>query len=72
MATLSSKPAAGQTVEHEGQTYDTIREGQAYILIPPNTQIHVNPQAKAAKAGEHCQTMRLYGFSFLTSSQTKP
>ncbi|EGP88635.1 uncharacterized protein MYCGRDRAFT_69290 [Zymoseptoria tritici IPO323] len=55
MATISSKPAAGQMIEHEGNNYDTVREGQAYILIPPNTQIHVNPQAKAAKAGEHFQ-----------------
>lgn len=48
MATLpiSSTPAAGQLVEHNGATFETIREGQAYILIPPNTQKHVNPQAK--------------------------
>ncbi|EME88527.1 uncharacterized protein MYCFIDRAFT_149170 [Pseudocercospora fijiensis CIRAD86] len=44
---ITTKPAAGQMVEHEGKTYETIREGQAYILIPPNTQKHVNPQAKA-------------------------
>lgn len=42
---ITSTPAAGQLVEFEGKTYETIREGQAYILIPPNTQKHVNPKA---------------------------
>lgn len=49
---LTSVPADGQLVEHNGATYSTIREGQAYILIPPNTQLSVNPQANKAKAGE--------------------
>lgn len=43
---ITSTPAAGQLIEHHDKTYETIREGQAYILIPPNTQKHVNPQAK--------------------------
>lgn len=43
---ITSTPAAGQLIEHQDKTYETIREGQAYILIPPNTQKHVNPQAK--------------------------
>ncbi|SMY22109.1 unnamed protein product [Zymoseptoria tritici ST99CH_1A5] len=60
MATISSKPAAGQTIEHEGKNYDTVREGQAYILIPPNTQIHVNPQAKAAKADDTVKAQSVF------------
>ncbi|SMQ48416.1 unnamed protein product [Zymoseptoria tritici ST99CH_3D7] len=60
MATISSKPAAGQMIEHEGNNYDTVREGQAYILIPPNTQIHVNPQAKAAKADDTVKAQSVF------------
>ncbi|SMR48346.1 unnamed protein product [Zymoseptoria tritici ST99CH_1E4] len=60
MATISSKPAAGQTIEHEGKNYDTVREGQAYILIPPNTRIHVNPQAKAAKADDTVKAQSVF------------
>ncbi|KAK5125629.1 hypothetical protein LTR85_011903 [Meristemomyces frigidus] len=48
---ISAQPAAKQLVEHEGKTYDTVREGRAYILIPPNTRTLVDPQAKA-KAGD--------------------
>ena len=48
---ISAKPAARQLVEHDGRIYETIREGQAYILVPPNTRTSVDPQAKA-KTGE--------------------
>lgn len=51
---ITAPPLAGQLVEHEGKTYETVREGHAYILIPPNTQKSVDPQSKA-KAGEHLQ-----------------
>ncbi|KAK3679374.1 RNA methyltransferase tRNA(m5U54)methyltransferase [Recurvomyces mirabilis] len=44
---ISATPAAGQLVEHNGKTYDTIQEGRAFILIPPNTRTSMNPQAKA-------------------------
>ncbi|USW55554.1 Putative tRNA methyltransferase, Trm1, S-adenosyl-L-methionine-dependent methyltransferase [Septoria linicola] len=49
---LSAAPAAGQLVEHDGKTYETIREGQAYILIPPNTQQHVTPPQQAKPKGK--------------------
>lgn len=49
---IASTPATGQLVKHDGRTYETVREGRAYILIPPNTRTSVDPQAKA-KAGEH-------------------
>lgn len=49
---ITATPAAGQLIEHEGKTYETVREGQAYILIPPNTQKHVNPQAKVKDGDE--------------------
>lgn len=44
---ITSTPQAGQLIEHNGNNYDTIREGQAYILIPPNTKLSVDPNAKA-------------------------
>ncbi|KAM3421099.1 hypothetical protein BST61_g1513 [Cercospora zeina] len=49
---LSAKPAAGQVVEHEEKTYETIQEGKAYILIPPNTQQHVTPPQYAKAKGK--------------------
>ena len=48
-ASLSDKPAAGQTVQHNGKTYKTVEEGRAYILIPPDAPLHTDP--KAAKHG---------------------
>ena len=56
---ISSSPAAGQLVEYDGKTYDTIREGRAYILTPPNTRTVVDPATKTkakAKTGEHSQS----------------
>ncbi|KAK5137552.1 hypothetical protein LTR08_008532 [Meristemomyces frigidus] len=53
---ISSSPAAGQLVSHEGKTYDTIREGRAYILTPPNTRTSVNPAARKVKAGDAAET----------------
>lgn len=50
--TIATEPRAGQTIEHDGKTYTTIREGRAFILVPPNTRTSVDPQAKS-KAGEH-------------------
>ncbi|WPG99774.1 tRNA (guanine(26)-N(2))-dimethyltransferase, mitochondrial-like protein [Acrodontium crateriforme] len=43
---LSATPIAGQLVEHQGKTYETIQEGQAFILIPPNTRKSQDPQSK--------------------------
>lgn len=50
---ITSAPARGQIVQHEGKTYTTIQEGKAYILVPPNARTSVDPQAKSkANAGE--------------------
>lgn len=58
---INSTPAAEQLIEHHGKTYETIREGQAYILIPPNTQKHVNPQAKdKSKADESVKAQSVF------------
>lgn len=46
VATLPSAPAAGQLVEHNGATYTTVREGHAYILVPPDARTQVDPTAK--------------------------
>ncbi|KAK3113959.1 RNA methyltransferase tRNA(m5U54)methyltransferase [Teratosphaeriaceae sp. CCFEE 6253] len=43
---LTATPAVGQLVEHENKIYETIREGRAYILIPPNTRTSVDPKSK--------------------------
>ncbi|KAL2005036.1 hypothetical protein VTN00DRAFT_2886 [Thermoascus crustaceus] len=34
MATLSTPPASGQIVQHDGKEYETVKEGLAYILYP--------------------------------------
>ncbi|KAK0269776.1 RNA methyltransferase tRNA(m5U54)methyltransferase [Friedmanniomyces endolithicus] len=44
--TLRDPPATGQLVQHEGKVYETIREGRAFILIPPGTQRSVDPSSK--------------------------
>ena len=48
---ITAAPKEGQLVEYDGKTFDTIREGKAHILVPPNARTTVDPQAKA-KAGE--------------------
>ena len=48
---ITAAPVAKQLVEHEGKTYTTVKEGLAYILVPPNARTSVDPQAKS-KAGE--------------------
>ena len=59
---IKSAPSAGQSVEHNGRVYTTIREGQAYILVPPNAQTSLDPQAKS-KAGEHIQLKSVFSLS---------
>ena len=49
--TLDASPKDGQLVDHDGKTYKTVKEGLAYILIPPNVKTSQDPQAKA-KTGE--------------------
>lgn len=56
-APLSVQPAEGQIIQHDGKTYETIREGKAYILSPPNTRTAVDPRAQS-KGGEQ-QTFRM-------------
>lgn len=41
---LTAAPAADQLVEHNGRTYRTIREGQAYILVPPKARTELDPR----------------------------
>lgn len=50
-AAINAPPSMDQTVRHEGKIYTTIKEGNAYILVPPNARTSVNPTAKA-KADE--------------------
>nr|XP_023907974.1 tRNA (guanine(26)-N(2))-dimethyltransferase, mitochondrial-like [Quercus suber] len=49
---LTASPGEGQLVEHDGVIYDTVREGQAYILVPPNARSSVDPKAATKAAGE--------------------
>lgn len=44
---ITAEPKQDQLVEHNGTLFKTIREGKAYILVPPNARTSVNPQAKA-------------------------
>nr|OQO25889.1 hypothetical protein B0A51_06154 [Rachicladosporium sp. CCFEE 5018] len=48
---LTADPKPDQLVEHEGKTYRTIREGKAYILVPPKARTEIDPKA-AAKDSE--------------------
>lgn len=49
---ITSEPKAGQTVLHDGKVYTTVREGRAFILVPPNARTLVDPQSKS-KEGEY-------------------
>lgn len=46
VASISDRPRAGQLVEHEGKKYTTIKEGLAYILIPPTVRLQQRPTSK--------------------------
>ncbi|KAI6894700.1 hypothetical protein KC318_g11769, partial [Hortaea werneckii] len=58
-APLSANPTEGQLIQHAGKTYETIREGKAFILSPPNTRKSVDPQAqsKGGESGEKPQSV---------------
>ena len=56
---IDAAPAVGQLVEHDGKVFETLKEGSACILVPPNTRTYVDPQAKA-KAGEHLHINPLF------------
>ncbi|KAF2724887.1 TRM-domain-containing protein [Polychaeton citri CBS 116435] len=45
-------PKAGQLVQHEGKTYRTVKEGLAYILIPPNAKTSQDPKVNSKNAKE--------------------
>ncbi|KAI5240676.1 N2,N2-dimethylguanosine tRNA methyltransferase [Aureobasidium subglaciale] len=45
-ATIESQPAVGQLIEHDGKSYGTVKEGLAYILVPPNARTEQDPRAK--------------------------
>lgn len=56
-APLSASPTEGQLIQHAGRTYETIREGKAFILSPPNTRKSVDPQAQS-KGGRFWTCLR--------------
>ncbi|KAL1311259.1 hypothetical protein AAFC00_001448 [Neodothiora populina] len=41
---IRESPAEGQSVEHDGTVYTTIREGGAFILVPPNARTSQDPK----------------------------
>ncbi|KAH0397171.1 N2,N2-dimethylguanosine tRNA methyltransferase, partial [Aureobasidium melanogenum] len=45
-ATIDSQPAVDQLIEHDGKSYSTIKEGLAYILVPPNARTEQDPKSK--------------------------
>ncbi|KAL1589409.1 hypothetical protein WHR41_01986 [Cladosporium halotolerans] len=49
---LTAAPAADQLVEHDGKVYRTIREGRAYILVPPKARTELDPRV-AKEASEN-------------------
>lgn len=49
---LTAAPVADQLVEHDGKLYRTIREGQAYILVPPKARTELDPRI-AKEASEN-------------------
>ncbi|KAF2153798.1 N2,N2-dimethylguanosine tRNA methyltransferase [Myriangium duriaei CBS 260.36] len=57
VAAIESTPAAGQTVEHEGIKYNTIKEGLAHILVPPNAKTITDPKATKQESGEKAQNV---------------
>ncbi|GAM88000.1 hypothetical protein ANO11243_060290 [Dothideomycetidae sp. 11243] len=57
VATIESTPAAGQTVEHEGISYTTIKEGLAHILVPPEAKTITNPKADKQDGDEKAQNV---------------
>lgn len=45
-ASLSDPPRADQRVLHDDQEFTTVKEGKAYILIPPDTATSTDPKKK--------------------------
>lgn len=40
---ISEPPSANQKILHDGKTYTTIKEGLAYVLIPPDAPLSQDP-----------------------------
>ncbi|THW73170.1 N2,N2-dimethylguanosine tRNA methyltransferase [Aureobasidium pullulans] len=51
-ATIESQPAVDQLIEHNGKSYSTVKEGLAYILVPPNARTEQDPKSKKKDDGE--------------------
>ncbi|KAK5169642.1 RNA methyltransferase tRNA(m5U54)methyltransferase [Saxophila tyrrhenica] len=49
---IAAEPKAGQTVEHDGKVYTTVREGKAFILVPPKARTSVDPKSKAGDGSQ--------------------
>lgn len=47
--TIHSIPAPGQLISHNGKDYMTVKEGLAYILVPPTAKDDGKPKRKPAK-----------------------
>jgi tRNA (guanine26-N2/guanine27-N2)-dimethyltransferase len=51
-ATIDSQPAVDQLIEHDGKSYSTVKEGLAYILVPPNARTEQDPKSKKKHKGD--------------------
>lgn len=56
-ATLGSSPVAGQTIVHKDVRYTTIKEGRAYILVPPEARTVVDPKVGGKGGAEQAQNV---------------
>ena len=56
---IDSAPAPDQLIEHNGTIYNTIREGLAHILVPPNARTETDPKAsrKGGDGSEQAQSV---------------
>ena len=48
---ITSTPRAGQHIFHDNKRYNTIKEGLAYILVPPDQPTVTDPKQKAKGKG---------------------
>ncbi|KAF2226297.1 tRNA methyltransferase, partial [Elsinoe ampelina] len=49
---IDSPPKAGQILIHDGLEYNTIKEGRAYILVPPGAKTITDPKASKEDPGD--------------------
>jgi len=49
----TAAPCDGQKIIHKGRTYTTVKEGLAYILIPPNQPQSTDPKKKHSKEDDN-------------------